>query len=112
DRLRVIDQPQGSFVKNGGGLQGVPRALPAHVMMGEPVQFGLHQREQLLQRSVVSVAPLAEQLGDRLSRGWRRCHRSSSTPQILTPSANFYSTAGGDQKNCAIVAGFRRPFPL
>jgi len=34
-------------------------ALTAHVTVGEPVQFGLHQREQLLKRSVVSAAPVA-----------------------------------------------------
>ena len=43
-----------------------PVALPAHVMVGEPVQFRLHQREQLLQRPLVSAAPVAEQLGDLL----------------------------------------------
>src|SRR6266480_4936360 len=110
DRLRIIDQPQIGFVENGGGLQGVAGALPAHVMVGEPMQFGLHQREQLLQRSLVSAAPVAEQLSDLLSRGWRRRHTGCSTPQILTQSRNFYSTAGGDQKKCAVVAGFRRPF--
>src|SRR5437773_5467307 len=98
DRLRIIDQPQVGFVQNGGGLQGVPGALPAHVLVGEPVQFGLHQREQLLQRSLVSAAPVAEQLGDLLSRGWGRRQTSCSTPQILTQSTDFYSAAGGDQK--------------
>src|SRR6266516_8146411 len=94
DRLRVIDQPQVGFVKNGGGLQGVAGALPAHVMVGEPVQFGLYQREQLFQRSLVSAAPVAEQLGDLLSRGWRRRHTGCSTPPILTQSTDFYSTGG------------------
>ena len=44
------------------------------VMMGEPVQFELHEREQFLQRSLVSAAPVAEQLGDLSSRGWGRRH--------------------------------------
>src|SRR6266478_2320974 len=101
ERLRIIDQPQVGFVENDGGLQGVAGAFPAHVMVREPVQFGLHQRKQLLQRSVVSAAPVAEQLGDLLSRGWRRCHRSCSTPQSLPPSANFYSIAGGRSKKTA-----------
>ena len=42
DRLRNIDHPQVGLVQNGGGLQIVAGAFPAHVMMGEPVQFGLH----------------------------------------------------------------------
>jgi hypothetical protein len=49
-------------------------------------------------------------LGDRLSRGWGRRHTGCSTPQILTRPRDFYSTAEGDQKNCAVVAAFRRPF--
>src|SRR5881409_4397254 len=106
-RLRIIDQPQVGFVENGGGLQGVPGALPAHVMVGEPMQFGLHQREQLLQRSLVSAAPVAEQLGDLLSRGWGRRHTGCSTPQILTQSTDFYSTAGGDQKKLRSRGGFQ-----
>src|SRR5881409_22674 len=92
DRLRIIDQPQIGFVENGGGLQGVSGALPAHVMVSEPVQFGLHQREQLLQRSLVSAAPVAEQMGDLWSRGWMRRKRGLSTPQIITRSRDFYST--------------------
>src|SRR5713101_5373706 len=93
DRLRIINQPQVGFVENGGGLQSVAGALPAHVVVSEPVQFRLHQRKQLLQRSLVSAAPLAEQLGDLLPRGWGRRHTGCSTPQILTQSRDFYSTA-------------------
>jgi hypothetical protein len=70
-------------------------------MVRESVQFGLHEREQLLKRSLVSTAPVAEQLGDRLSRGWGRRHTGCSTPQILTRSRDFYSTAGSDQKKTA-----------
>src|SRR5881392_978837 len=109
DRLRIIDQSQVSFVENGGGLQGMAGALPAHIMVREPVQFGLHQWDQLLQRSLVSAAPVAEQLGDLLLRGRGRRHTGCSTLQILTRSWDFYSTAGGDQKKCAVVAGFSRP---
>src|SRR6266545_7648335 len=101
ERLRIIDQSQVGFVENGGGLQGVAGALPAHIMVREPVQFGLHQREQLLKRSLVSAAPVAEQLGDLLSRGWRRRHTGCSTLQILTRSRDFYSTAGRRSKKNA-----------
>src|SRR6266487_6041163 len=112
DRLRIIDQPQIGFVENGGGLQGVAGAFPAHIIMCEPVQFGLYQREQLLQRSLVSAAPVAEQLGDLLSRGWGRRHTSCSTPQILPRSTDFYSTAGGDPKKLRSRGGFQAAFPL
>src|SRR6476620_204198 len=112
DRLRIIDQPQVGFVESRGGLQSVAGALPAHVMMGEPVQFGLHQREQLLQRSLVSAAPVAEELGDLLSRGWRRRHGGYSTALSLTRPRNFYSAAGSDQKKLRSRGGFQSPFPL
>src|SRR6266496_3834580 len=112
DRLRIIDQPQIGFVENGGGLQGMAGALPAHVMVGEPVQFRLHQREQLLERSLVSAAPVAEELSDLLARGWGRRHTACSTPQILTRSRIFYSTAGGDQKKLRSRGGFQAAFPL
>jgi hypothetical protein len=70
-------------------------------MVSEPVQFGLHQREQFLQCSLVAAAPVTEQLGDLLSCGWGRRHTGCSTPQILTRSRDFYSTAGGDNKKTA-----------
>src|SRR6266566_9160514 len=101
DRLRIIDEPQVGFVENGGGLQGVAGAFPAHVMVRESVQFGLHQREQLLQRSLVSAAPVVEQLGDLLSRGWRRRHRGCSTPQILTRINRFLQHSRGPSKKTA-----------
>ena len=60
----ILDQPQVGFVEQRGRLQRVAGAFPAHIMMRQPVQFGLHQRDQLLERSLVSAAPVAEQLGD------------------------------------------------
>jgi hypothetical protein len=41
-------------------------AFPAHVMMRQPMQFGLDQRDQLIERAFVSVPPIGEQLGDFL----------------------------------------------
>ena len=63
DRLRIIDQPQVGFVQNRGSLQSVAGALPAHVMVSESGQFKLHQREQLLQRSLVSTDPTRRAVG-------------------------------------------------
>jgi hypothetical protein len=67
-------------------------------MVGEPVQFRMHQRKQLPQRSLVSVAPLAEQLGDCVLRGSRRRHEGFSPPQIVSRSRDFYSTTGQSKK--------------
>jgi hypothetical protein len=38
--------------------------FPAHVTAGEPVQFVVDQRIQLVERGLVSIAPFGEQLGD------------------------------------------------
>jgi len=82
------------------------------VMMGEPVQFELHEREQFLQRSLVSAAPVAEQLGDLLSRGRGRRHTGCSTPHILTRPRDFHSADGADQKKLRSRGGFGAAFPL
>jgi hypothetical protein len=81
-------------------------------MVGEPVQFGMHQREQLPQRSLVSAAPLAEQLGDRLLRGSGRRHEGFSPPQIVSRSRDFYSTTGGNRKKLRSRGGFEAVSPL
>ena len=47
-------------------LQRVADAFAAHVMVRQPVQFGLHQRNELLERALVSASPVAEQHGDLL----------------------------------------------
>jgi hypothetical protein len=60
NRLGTINQLQVRFVENGSRLQRVASSLPTHVMVGEAVQFRVHQRKQLPQRSLVSVAPGVE----------------------------------------------------
>jgi len=57
--------------------------------MGQSVKFRMHQREQRAKRFLVSVAPLAEQLGHRLSRGSGRRHRGFSPPQIVITVEGF-----------------------
>ena len=67
DRLRLIDQPQVGFVEERGRLQCVTGVFPRPTLLVcQPVQFGLDQGEQLLKRSVVSAAPVAQQLRDIL----------------------------------------------
>src|SRR2546430_282228 len=79
------------LVEKRGVWQHVPGAFPPHIIMRQPVQFGLHKQNQLFERSLVSAAPVAQQLGDLLLRWRRRRHTGCSTLQILTRSRNFYS---------------------
>lgn len=48
----------------GRGLQCVARTLVTHVPMGEPAQFLIDERRQLLQSCLVSVAPRQKELRD------------------------------------------------
>ena len=50
------------LVDQRGGLQGVPLSFAAHVMVGQAMQLGLHQRNQLIERSRVSAAPIPQKL--------------------------------------------------
>src|SRR5437867_11383551 len=61
-------------------------------MVGQPVQFRLHQRDQFIERSFVSAAPVAQELGDLLLRGRGHRHKGCSTLQIVTWLRDFYST--------------------
>jgi hypothetical protein len=80
-------------------------------MVCQPVQFRLHQRDQLRQCSVISAPPVAEQLGDLLLQQRGGCHKGRSTLQILPRSRNFSApTARYSKQKCAILAGFERHF--
>jgi hypothetical protein len=80
--------------------------------MRQPVQFGLHKRNQLFERSLVSAAPVTQQLGDLLSRGWGRRHTGCSTLQILPRSRDFYSLTASLKNISRSRGGFQAVFPL
>src|ERR1044072_223697 len=50
----------------------MPLAFTTHVTTGEAVQFVVDQRVQLVERRLVPVAPLSEQLSDFMLRGSRQ----------------------------------------
>jgi hypothetical protein len=74
-------------------------------MVGESVQFGMHQREQLSQCSLVSAAPLAEQLGDCLLRGSGRRHEGSRRRKLYHDPGIFTAQPEGIEKNCEVAGG-------
>ena len=55
-----------SVVEQRGGLQRVVRSLPVHVMPRQALELRLHERNQLLQCTRVSIAPVGEELRDLL----------------------------------------------
>ena len=50
-------QAQVRFVHECGGLQAVARPLAGHTGLGDPVQLGMDDRDQLVERRVVALAP-------------------------------------------------------
>ena len=59
----LIYQPQVGFIDQRRGLQSVAGAFAAHVTAGELSQLGVDQRQQLIERRLVAVAPIHQQLG-------------------------------------------------
>jgi hypothetical protein len=51
-------QPKVSLVNQGGGLQGVIRSFRLEVVMSEPAQFLVEQRQQSIKGSLVSLLPV------------------------------------------------------
>src|SRR5688572_12497782 len=59
-----IDQPYVCLINKCGSLQSVTGTLAAHVMMGQPAQFRVHQRSQLIQRCLITFTPGDQELRD------------------------------------------------
>jgi site-specific DNA recombinase len=59
--LLSLSRPRVSLVDQGSGLQTVASAFPPQVVPGEPAQFVIHDRCQLIEGILISVAPGAEQ---------------------------------------------------
>ena len=59
-----VDQLHVNLVDEGGRLQGLPGALPCHLPVRPAMEFLIHERRQLLERLLISLAPGPQQLGD------------------------------------------------
>ena len=62
--LPCTGQAQERFIDQCGRLQGVPLPLASHIASGQPAQLRFHQRNELLERCVVAVAPSPQQFSD------------------------------------------------
>ena len=60
------EQAQIHLVDQGCRLQRVPDALLPHIAVRHPVQFGVDQRQQFIERRAVAPAPTLQQITDRL----------------------------------------------
>src|SRR5215467_6326588 len=61
--LRNVNQLQVNFIHQRRGLKRVVRLFPAHVVLGEPVQFLLHEWDQTIQSALIPLPPSLEKLG-------------------------------------------------
>jgi len=66
------------------GLQRVARTLLVHMTAGHPAQLGVDQRHEAIERRLVAVAPLVEQLRDVVRRR-RHYPRPVELPQSISP---------------------------
>jgi hypothetical protein len=73
-RMCLVDKLKIRLVDEHGGLQGVPLSFAAHIIVRQPMQFGLHQRNQLIERARVSAAPVHSKLSDGLLHRRGRRH--------------------------------------
>jgi hypothetical protein len=62
----LIDQLQVCLVHQRRRLQGVPRAFAPQVRVGNAAELFIYETDQLIPGLLVAVAPVDEELGDRL----------------------------------------------
>lgn len=97
-----VDQPKERLVDERRGLQCVVVAFAAHLRTGEPPQFLVDERDQVVQGGAISAAPGKQQFGDEQSRPVTRCrpgfHGDSrrqpgtATPDFLSFALRFATT--------------------
>ncbi len=62
--LALIDESQIRFVDERRRLQGVARPLTTKLAPRDAAQLGVHERQQLIERTVIPATPLIEQRRD------------------------------------------------
>ena len=68
--VSLIHKPDIRFVDQGGGLESVTLPLAAHVAAGETVQFVVDKGIQLVERGLIAIAPVGEQLSNLMLLRW------------------------------------------
>src|SRR5262245_30093227 len=71
----LVDQSQVGLVDEGGGLQGVVGIFTPHLAVREPVQFSFNQRQEFIERGLISVTPVNKQRGNVIL--WRHYESGS-----------------------------------
>jgi hypothetical protein len=64
--VRLINKSEVNLVYESGGLKSVIPALASHVTGGLVTEFVINERDQLVQRFPVAVAPSLKQLSNVL----------------------------------------------
>jgi hypothetical protein len=103
-------------MNQGRRLHGVAGAFAAHIAVGQLMQFRIDQGHQLVERRLIAIAPVHEQLSDFM--GWRRGYGHPKLLQagswshhrlcrIVTLFAETFCGASGWQKNSPGVVVLR-----
>ncbi len=64
--LGLVDEPHIGFVDQRGRLQGMARPFPAQMMIGQPAQLSIDERQQVIERAAIPFAPVKQSLCDIL----------------------------------------------
>ena len=67
--LPLIDQPKVRLVDERCGLEGVVAPLAEQIRGGQPAQLIVHERQHLVARPLVALAPVEQQSCDGVRRG-------------------------------------------
>ena len=86
-----VDQAHVGLVDQRRRLQRVVRPLPPHVAPSQPMQLGLDERDQAIERRLLPVAPGQQQSGDVVGRGVG--HQRPPGPEV---SSDPQRTTGAD----------------
>ena len=67
--LALVDEAHVGFMDEGSGLQGVVATFAAEVALGQTAEFLVDERRELIERRLVALLPVNEELSDFFRRG-------------------------------------------
>jgi hypothetical protein len=84
---RAAGQAQVRFVNQGGRLQGMICALTAQVLACNKAQFFINERQQIVQRPIVSTTPFSDQIvGACFFQSIASCANRPESSEVLLSS--------------------------
>jgi hypothetical protein len=90
---RCVDQPEIGLIGESRRLKGVPGTLAPHVTSGQPPQFLVDERRQLIERLLTPTTPRAEQTRDFWGLRCRQARSLWQKESLFDVRAVYFSPA-------------------